>query len=177
MGHPSNEQEPGSDEQMMIDTDDLDDEVKRFLNIAPVRAPVDWSIEDERVVIVYPKDFRRFERWLHRILGGPTEIQRPLDEMGTDIWMRCDGKHTIFDICHFMDSKYQEDIEPVVDRVKQFLEMLVVRNLIFLNPKPRPPKKYRVICEHSDGEDATAEDGAEREDRAEDGVAANITED
>ena len=136
---------------MKVKFDELEPHIQRFLTIVPRRAPVDWEIENGRVVIVYPKDFNRFERWLHRFLGGPTIIRRPLDKMGTDIWKLCDGRHMILDICNFMDAKYQEEMEPVLDRVKQFLEMLAVRNLIILGTDPRRPLKQRVMKKREPG--------------------------
>lgn len=98
----------------------------------PVRAPVKWRMEDGKAVLVYKKSLTKVERKLKKVIGGPENIRRPLDEPGTDIWLMCDGEHTLWDIIVELDSKYKEDIEPVDKRVSTFIEMLLKLNLVHL---------------------------------------------
>jgi hypothetical protein len=70
-----------------------------------------------------------------------------LDEIGTKIWLMCDGKHNIENICTELDDEYHEDIEPVLDRVWTFLELLLKQNLIRLSSKRVYPRKRRVTKE------------------------------
>ena len=114
---------------------DLDDRTKKILLVYPKRAPVKWKIEDKKAVLIYKKNFTKIERGLHKIVGGPENIKRPLDEIGTDIWLLCDGEHNIADICTIMDNKYKEDIEPVFNRVWKFIEMLLKLHLLELESK------------------------------------------
>lgn len=114
---------------------ELSESKKRMLKVYPIRTCVKWEKEGKIVVITYKKDFGRFEGWIHRRIGGPSEIKRPFDEKGTKIWEMCDGKHTIFDICTEMDRKYKEDIEPVLKRVLGFLEILLFRGLLRLEER------------------------------------------
>ncbi len=130
---------------MGIKFSELDSKTQRILTSYPVRNKVKWVLEDDRVVLIYPKDFSKFETWLHKRIGGPDMIRRPLDEIGTHIWMMCDGKHTIQDICTELDEIYHEDIEPVLDRVSKFLEILVKSNLIQISSKRVYSKKLRVV--------------------------------
>jgi hypothetical protein len=131
--------------QMPAKFSDLDPAMQKMLTVYPVRAPVKWSREGDRVVLTYPKDFNKFERTLHKRLGGPDVIRRPLDEKGSKIWELCDGRHTLQDICGEMDELFREEIEPVLDRVWKFLEILLKLNLIHLETEPVPPKKRRVV--------------------------------
>ena len=57
----------------------------------PVRAEVDTYKRDGLIVLEYPKDFNRVERFMHRFLGGPTTIKRPRDEVGSLLWEMSDG--------------------------------------------------------------------------------------
>ena len=127
--------------------DDLAPRMKRILTLYPVQNKVKWNIESERVVLVYPKDFSKFETWLQKRIGGPDMIRRPLDEVGSKIWLMCDGKHNVNDICTELDEIYHEDVEPVLDRVSRFLEMLLRSNLVRLSPKRVYPKIQRVVKE------------------------------
>jgi len=112
--------------------------VKSYLRSAG--RPPDGKI----AVITYPKNFGRFEGWLHKYIGGTGEIRRPLDPYGTDIWLMCDGRHTVLEICTRMFSKYHEEIEPVFPRIKRFLEILVVRGLVIL---AHPNRKDEILEE------------------------------
>jgi hypothetical protein len=111
---------------------DLDPKQKKVLSAYPVRQPVKWRMEGGRAVIIYKKSLTKVEKRLKKVIGGPDYIRRSLDEKGTDIWLMCDGGHTILDICAEMDGKYKEDMEPVVKRVGVFIEMLLKLNLITL---------------------------------------------
>jgi hypothetical protein len=106
---------------------------------------VKWVKSGDKVVLIYPKDFSSLEKWMHKRIGGPDVIKRPLDEIGSKIWIMCDGKHTVNDICAELDEIYHEDIEPVLDRVIRFLEILAKSNLVQLSVKREFPKKLRVI--------------------------------
>jgi hypothetical protein len=123
--------------------------MQRFLTVYPVRQPVKWEIENERVILIYPKNFTKFENWLHDRIGGPDIIQRPLDEVGSKIWLMCDGKHTIEYICTELDEQYREEIEPVLDRVWKFLEVLLKQNLVYISKERVYPKKKRVTRKKS----------------------------
>ena len=123
---------------------DIDDRTRRVLQATPRRNPVKWRMEEGHVVILYRKDLSKIERKFKSVLGGPDHIRRPLDKYGTDIWLMCDGKHSILDICKGMDAKYKEEMEPVVKRVTGFLELLLKANLVSLGgtgPGPKGGKK------------------------------------
>lgn len=128
---------------MGIKFTDLDPKMQRFLSVYPVRNRVKWITENDRITLIYPKDFSKFETWLHKRLGGPDMIRRPLDDKGSKIWLMCDGNHTIEEICTELDEQYHEEIEPVLDRVWKFLEVLLKSNLIRISPKRVYPKKLR----------------------------------
>ena len=126
---------------------DLPPKMQRLLSVYPMRNRVKWKHRDDHVMLVYPKNFSKFETWMHKRIGGPDMIRRPLDEVGSKIWLMCDGKHTIQEMCTELDEQYHEEIEPVLDRVWKFLEILLGSNLIRLSPERAYPKKLRVVKE------------------------------
>lgn len=116
-----------------MELDSLSPKMKLLLSAIPIRnEEVEWEEEDGRVVLIYPKNFTRFERFLHRHVGGPENIRRPLDDKGTFIWKMCDGDHNVHEICKDIYKEFKEDIEPVVRRVWGFLETLLKLGLITL---------------------------------------------
>jgi hypothetical protein len=96
------------------------------------------------VTVTHPKNLRKWERWLMGKVGGSPEINRKLDAPGSEIWMLCDGRHTVADICGIMDKRYKEDMEPVLTRVVKFLEILLERNLISLQRAPDLKERGRL---------------------------------
>lgn len=119
----------------------LDPKMRMLLMCKPIRnEAVEWVEEEDRVVLIYPKNFTRFERFLHKRIGGPDIIRRPLDDKGTYIWKMCDGDHNVHEICKATYSEFKEDIEPVLKRVWGFLEILLKLNLITIE-KPDKGKK------------------------------------
>jgi hypothetical protein len=112
----------------------LDPKMRILLSVVPKRnEDVKWEEEEGLVVLIYPKNFTRFEKFLHKRLGGPADIRRPLDDKGTFIWKMCDGNHNVHEICKDTHNKFKEDIEPVVRRVWGFLERLIELNLVLID--------------------------------------------
>lgn len=139
----------------------LDPKMRRLLVCRPKRnEAVDSEEEDGRIVLIYPKNFTRFERFLHRHLGGPDNIRRPLDPQGTFIWMMCDGDHSVHEICQASYAEFREDIEPVLKRVWGFLETLLTLNLISIDV---PGVTNRESDETEEGDDEHEKEGETEE--------------
>ncbi len=122
-----------------------DENLEKLSAIYPTRNPVHWKMENGKVVITYKKEFRAFERFLYRKLGGVSHIRRPLDELGTRIWLLCDGRKSFAEICAVMDEEFKERVEPVSKRVWTFIEILIRVGLMRLESEPRGPLPPRVL--------------------------------
>ena len=112
--------------------------LREYIKMFPVRNPLleVEEREDGTIALLYKKNFKRFEGWLYRRLGGPDHIRRPLDHMGTVIWGMCDGSRTVEDIAFEADRQFKEEIAPALARVSKFVTMLQERNLVFLFKQP-----------------------------------------
>lgn len=108
----------------------------------PVRLPVDWEYRGEpgihpeiegvtgkNVVILIEKRFTRFEKFLAKILRAPKIVKRTMHHTQSMLWELMDGERNFSDICRIMDSLYHEDIAPVEDRIKAYLEVFVRINV------------------------------------------------
>ncbi|MGA1821131.1 MAG: hypothetical protein ACMUIG_01230 [Thermoplasmatota archaeon] len=109
--------------------------------IYPVRAEVKWKKRKGLITLQYPKDFNRFERFLHRFLGGPADIKRPLDEVGTLLWEMSDGKHSLLEIYMEEQERFHERVEPVDKVVGGLLEIMLSLHLMTLDY--RPPEEIK----------------------------------
>ena len=107
-----------------------------------VRMPVDWEFRGEpgihpeiegvtgkNVVILIEKRFTRFEKFLAKILRAPKIVKRTMHHTQSMLWELMDGERNFSDICRIMDSLYHEDIAPVEDRIKAYLEVFVRINV------------------------------------------------
>ncbi len=159
---------------MAINMDKIAERYKPMLPLYPIRNPLVAVERDksDNAVLIYKKNFKRFEKWLHRKIGGAELIRRPLDDMGTRIWDLSDGSRSILNISRKMDRKYKERINPAVSRVVGFLKILQDRNLLFIvDDVEEFTKMIREATLKQDGEEGgevDVEDEGDTEDVGED---------
>ena len=108
----------------------------------PIRLPVDWEFRGEagihpeiegitgkEVVLLIEKRFTRFEKILAKILRAPKVVRRSMHHTQSMLWELIDGERNFAEICQIMDSLYHEQIAPVDDRIKAYLEVFVRLNV------------------------------------------------
>ena len=111
-------------------------------NFIPVRLPVDWEYRGEpgihpeiegvtgkNVVLLIEKKFTKFEKILAKILHAPNIVKRTMHSTQSMLWELMDGERNFKEICQIMDSLYHEDIAPVEERMKAYLEVFVRLNV------------------------------------------------
>ena len=111
-------------------------------DFVPIRLPVDWEyrgeagihpeiegISGKEVVLLIEKRFTRFEKILAKILRAPKVVRRSMHYTQSMLWELIDGERNFAEICQIMDSLYHEDIAPVNDRIKAYLEVFVRLNV------------------------------------------------
>jgi len=120
-----------------------------WTDFVPVRLPVDWEyrgdagvhpdiegVTGKNVVLIIKKRFTRFERMLAKILRAPKVVKRTMHPTQSMLWELMDGERNFKEICAIMESLYHEDIAPVEDRMKSYLEVFVRLNVAtVLKPK------------------------------------------
>ncbi|MDD5503391.1 MAG: PqqD family protein [Candidatus Thermoplasmatota archaeon] len=105
--------------------------IEAVLAMVPIKADLKWEDANGITVIYLKKNFSKFERTIHKVVGGPDTVRIPLDKYGTEVWALCDGKNTIKQICETMWEKYKEEMEGVQERIPKFLSLLRSRGLIY----------------------------------------------
>lgn len=108
----------------------------------PVRLPVEWEYRGEpglhpdidgvtgkEVVLLIQKRFTRFEKILAKLMKAPKVVRRTMHPTQSMLWELMDGERNFSEICTIMKSVYHEDIAPVEDRVKAYLEVFVRLNV------------------------------------------------
>lgn len=108
----------------------------------PVRLPVEWEYRGEaglhpdiegvtgkEVVLLIQKRFTRFEKVLAKLMKAPKIVRRTMHPTQSMLWELMDGQRNFSEICTIMKSVYHEDIAPVEERIKAYLEVFVRLNV------------------------------------------------
>jgi hypothetical protein len=86
--------------------------------------------DGERVVLLRPRFVRGpLAWWLQPILPHP-HLKVHLDEVGSFVWNRCDGRTTVAEIAAAMETELGERVSPALDRLALFLRQLEGGRLI-----------------------------------------------
>lgn len=115
----------------------------------PVRLPVEWEyrgdaglhpnidgVTGKEVVLLIEKRFTRFEKILAKLMKAPKVVRRTMHPTQSMLWELMDGERNFSEICNVMKSVYHEDIAPVEERIKAYLEVFVRLNVAtVLKPK------------------------------------------
>lgn len=115
----------------------------------PVRLPVEWEyrgdaglhpdidgVTGKEVVLLIQKRFTRFEKILAKLMKAPKVVRRTMHPTQSMLWELMDGERNFSEICTIMKSVYHEDIAPVEERIKAYLEVFVRLNVAtVLKPK------------------------------------------
>ena len=114
-------------------------------NLIPIKLPVEWEyvgdaglhpdlpgVLGKGVVIIIQKKFTKFENLIAKLLKAPRTVRRTMHYTQSMLWELIDGERNVQQICKIMDDLYHEDIAPVNERVKAYLEVFIGLNVISL---------------------------------------------
>jgi hypothetical protein len=87
---------------------------------------IDWEVDPETKFVIIKKT--KFKNPLLKKYLLP-KLKRPnysikLDKIGSYIWQKINGKNTFADIAENMRKEFGESVEPVNDRLGQFINSL-----------------------------------------------------
>ncbi len=87
---------------------------------------------DSRVVITRRREPRnRLDAFLFRLFDTPRERDLRLDPVGSEVWRRCDGDHTVAGIEAALDERFSDErVAPVEETLSYFLTQLSELGLV-----------------------------------------------
>ena len=95
-----------------------------LLDLVPRRI-VEHEIDEARIVTVLMPRFRnRVMKRLFEPRHKSPFIKIKLDEIGSELWLLCDGTRNVGEIAALMREKFTERIEPLNDRLAIFFRQL-----------------------------------------------------
>ncbi len=95
-----------------------------LLELVPCRV-IEYDTDEESLVTLQAPRFRSdfMRKWLQPRLKRPY-LKVSLDEIGSSVWMLCDGNRKIKDIAEIMQDRFGEKIEPCYERLGLFFQQL-----------------------------------------------------
>lgn len=87
---------------------------------------------DRRVVVTRRREpHNRLDAVLFRLFDTPRERDLRLDPVGSEVWRRCDGDHTVAEIEAALDERFSDErIAPVGETLSYFLTQLSELGLV-----------------------------------------------
>jgi hypothetical protein len=103
-----------------------------LLELVPSRT-MKWESDEKGLVILLKPKFqsRLLLRHLIPRMKNPY-FKIKLDKIGSHFWAQCDGRRTIREIAELQKQKFGEEVEPLYERISQFLQTLQKNRFITL---------------------------------------------
>ena len=107
-----------------------------LLDLMPTRAERFETAADGRVTVLVPR-LRNplLVRVLKRLAAKPMRVR--LDELGSFVWVQCDGVTTVHTIADRVRERFGGEAEAVMLRTGRFVNTLVKGDLVTLAGPPR----------------------------------------
>ncbi len=108
--------------------------MNKILELYPFKK-FEHEIVNDFVVILFKEMNPTFieKIFFKKMINKPYKID--LDEVGSFIWLLCDGKYDVSQIIELSKAQFGEKIEPCEQRVLAFIEQLRTKKLIELYQK------------------------------------------
>ena len=91
--------------------------------VPQISPKIKWNINDDRVVLTLEnKGFLNYI--FQKIMKKPKESRIHLDEIGSYVWQKIDGKSTIFEIANSLKNDFGKKADPVYARLVKYFSVL-----------------------------------------------------
>lgn len=119
---------------------------EEFLLLKPIKNPyLEWIKSEKGEVIIILKAENRKGKGLPKLFSIPKEKKVVLDKIGTFVWDRCDGKHTVEQIAQELCDKYKMMRQEAEISLSKYLQQLAERRAIgLLITKTKKRKKRKT---------------------------------
>ena len=104
---------------------------ENFLEYIPV-ANFNWRVSEEtkKVVVERPKfDNAILKKYLLPYFKKQN-FDVKLDDFGSFVWQQIDGEKNIYEIANVLEKKYGEKVQPVYERISQFIKHLYQQRFV-----------------------------------------------
>jgi hypothetical protein len=95
---------------------------QQILMCTPIRLK-DWEENKNtgKITIIKPKFEGHFSKKFLEPFFKSKNFRINLDELGTEVWINCDGKTTVEELGNILGKKFGSEIEPIYDLLIKFI--------------------------------------------------------
>lgn len=114
---------------------------ERFLGSVPVKNPViKWEeANDGTITLIIPRNPSSLPSFLQKQLSLPQEKKVKLDEIGSKVWLKIDGKTNMQEFIEWFSNEYKVSLREAEVSLNMFFSELSKRGFIaMLVPLPKP---------------------------------------
>lgn len=109
----------------------------QLLRLKPVRdESVAWEVGEDGLVKIESKRIGLLKRLLSVLLRFKAKRRIELDELGSVVWLMCDGQHTIGEIAQELVKRYKLERRDAEVSLITFIQQLIKRRLITVKVMP-----------------------------------------
>lgn len=109
----------------------------QLLRLKPVRdESVAWEVGEDGLVKIESKHIGMLKRLLSALLRFKAKKRVELDELGSVVWLMCDGEHTIGEIAQELVKRYRLERRDAEVSLITFIQQLMKRRLITVKVTP-----------------------------------------
>ncbi len=96
-----------------------------LLDLIPERK-IRYVESNDGLIIIFKPKFKNkiIVKYIVPRLKSP-DYKVKLDQFGSFVWKHCDGNNTVEQIGRLLKEEFQDNIEPIYDRLAQFIQSLV----------------------------------------------------
>lgn len=110
------------------------DDTETILSCVPVRMAGHETTEDGKIVVLQPRfDWRPLQALMER--WNKPHMRVKLDEIGSFIWLKCDGAARVDEIAAALESRFGERVAPARDRTVLFFRHMTRAGIIKLGTR------------------------------------------
>jgi len=110
------------------------DDTETILSCVPARKAGHETTDDGKVVVLQPRfDWRPLQAWMERM--NKPHVRVKLDEIGSFIWLQCDGETKVEAIAAALEAKFGERVAPARERTVLFFRHMTRAGIIELGTR------------------------------------------
>ncbi len=108
---------------------------KNFLEYIPKRNEEIEFYEKDDLIVLKKEHKGLFNKIAQKMFFAPSSTNLTLESYGSDVYRMIDGKKSILEIGQELKEKYGDEVEPLYERLSQYINILYSNGIVELKEK------------------------------------------
>ncbi len=98
---------------------------ENYLERIPCKNPkFSWNCDEKNLVTIEIENKGIFNRIAQMLFKKPKVSYIHLDELGSFVWLKCDGNTNIIDIGKAIQEEFEDRVQPLYERLVKYFQTL-----------------------------------------------------